>query len=210
MSIVNIIDTVTEWARVNICDGTRLKMPPDGDGDACPNAEQYDYREITPACFSLYMPTQEKLPPGVLSPIPSVVVRVLSGEDNLTENSGSLKMDMCFSTWNPGTYGKDILIPAKDHPGEMSLLPEEEAAGKFEIYTNGWRDVWNWVDKALRALESTTTLNGVIVDRTVPVTYGPLAEQEGIPDLYPLWFAWVAFSVVFPLNRYDAEVEQFL
>lgn len=210
MSIVNTLDKVVAWTQREICEGTKLKMPPDGDGDACPNAEEYRYREVTPACFPLFMPTQEKLPPKVLAPFPSIVVRILKGEDDTINGTGKLSMDMCFSTWNPGTYGKDILVPKEGESGTFQKLPDEEAEGIFRIYENGWRDVWNWVDKAVRALESTTNMAGIPIDHTVPVTYGPLQEQEGIPDFYPLWFAWVGFTVKLPLMRHDSELERFL
>lgn len=210
MSVVNALDRVVSWTRREICEDTKLKLPPDGDREECPNAEEYDYREVTPACFPLFMPTKEKLPPSVLSSIPSVVVRILKGEDNVTKGAGRLNLDMCFSTWNPGVYGKDILIPSEEKPGTFKVLPDEEAMGRFEIYSNGWRDVWNWVDKALRALESTTNMDGVVIDRAVPITYGPLQEQEGIPEFYPLWFAWIGFAVKIPLMRHDSELERFL
>ncbi len=210
MSIVNTLDKVVAWTRREICEGTKLKLPPDGDGDDCPNAEEYRYREVTPACFPLFVPTQEKLPPKVLMPIPSVVVRILKGEDDAMKRTGKMDMDMCFSTWNPGTYGKDMLLPKEGEPGTFQTLPDEEAKGLFDIYANGWRDVWNWVDKAVRALESTTNMDGIQIDHAVPITYGPLREQESIPDLYPLWFAWVGFSVKIQLLRHNGGLERFL
>lgn len=209
MSVVNILDRVTAWAQKEICEGITFKLPPDGDPEMQPNAEEYAYEEVTPACFPLYVPTQEKLPPNVLSSIPSAVVRILNGEDDVPQNSGKMKMDICFSVWNPGTYGRDIFAPV-DRAGEFHRLAGEEAAGKFDINPDGWRDVWNWVDRGLRALESTTNIDGIPLDRSVPITFGPLAEQEAIPDFYPVWFAWISFAVKYPLMRNDESLEQFL
>ncbi|MCB6992898.1 hypothetical protein LI177_05285 [bacterium 210820-DFI.6.37] len=209
MSVVNILDRVTDWAQKEICDGMKFKMPPDGDPELQPNAEDYKYEEATPTCFPLYIPTQEKLPPKVLSSIPSAVVRILKGEDSISKSSGKLKLDICFSVWNPGTYGKDIFIPT-DGTGTFRELTDEEAAGKFYINAGGWRDAWNWVDRGLRALESNTNISGIPIDRETSIEFGPLAEQEAIPDFYPMWFAWISFAVKYPLMRNDESLERFL
>jgi hypothetical protein len=44
----------------------------------------------------------------------------------------------------------------------------------------------------------------------VPVKYGPLTEQEAIPDFYPFWFTWVTFQLIYPLQRNDENIQQFL
>lgn len=205
MSIVKIIDDVTSWAQEEICAPVKLKCPPDGlDNEA--NDENYEYQLITPAAFPLYIPTKEKLPPKIISPIPSVCVRVLEGEETLAGNSGKLKLDMVFCTWNTGTHGKDVLLPAEKEPGYFQKLAAPEAAEYFERNAEGWRDAWNWVDVALRSLESTTDIAGHEIYIETPVKFGPITEQEDIPDLYPMWFAWISFAVKYPLIR---NVKQF-
>ena len=54
MSVVHAIDTVTEWARANICDHILLKQPP-ADMDAAMDSG-YEYTRVHPAAFPLYMP----------------------------------------------------------------------------------------------------------------------------------------------------------
>ena len=198
MSIVALVDSVTDWARQNICSKIKLKVPPDGELEATDAG--YKYQLANPAAFAMYIPTKEKLPQNILSPFPSVCVRILDGEDNLAGGNGKANVQLCFSAWNPGTHGEDVLMPV---PGD-SLRLVRWSGGKAEAYFrrtgDGWRDAWNLVDISLREIESVTNIGGYVVDRSVPVKFGPLTEQESIPDFYPFWFAWVSFAVTYPIT----------
>ena len=66
------------------------------------------------------------------------------------------------------------------------------------------------VDIALREVESVTNIDGLVIDRSVPVKFGPFTEQESIPDFYPFWFAWVSFSVSYPITRNIRDIENLL
>lgn len=208
MSVVNILDRVTDWARDNICSKIQLKMPPDDDRAATDAG--YDYELVTPAAFTMYVPTRDKTPPGVKSPIPSICVRCREGEDSLIESRGSISMEFCFSAWNPGVYGADVLRPVEGAELEARRWTGPEANDHFQRYGGGYRDVWNFVDIALREIESTTHIDGIEIDRNTPVKYGPLTEQESIPDFYPLWFAWVTFTLTYPIVRNNTDIENLL
>lgn len=208
MTVVGIIDTITDWARETICPQIRLKVPPDSETDA--TDADYVYQLANPAAFAMYVPTREKLPPNVLSPFPSICVRFMEGADDIGSFSGNIGIQLCFSAWDPGLHHKDILIPDKDNCLEYRQWSGREADAYFRRTGDGWRDVWNMVDIALRELESTTNIGGLVIDRGTAVKYGPLAEQDNIPDYYPFWFAWVSFSVQYPVTRNIAGVEQFL
>lgn len=99
MAVVTILDGVTAWVREVICSQIRLKVPP-ADEQAATDAG-YEYQLVTPAAFSLFVPTKEKLPPSVVSPIPSVCVRILEGADNLAASSGSIGVQLCFFHMEP-------------------------------------------------------------------------------------------------------------
>lgn len=60
-----------------------------------------------------------------------------------------------------------------------------EAEEYFDRNGDGWRDAWNFVDIALREIESRTNIAGYEIDRSTPVKFGPLTEQEAIPDFTP-------------------------
>ena len=208
MSVVHIIDTVTEWVRENVCSEIQLKVPPAD--ERAPTDAGYSYELATPAAFSMFVPAKDKLPPSILSPVPSVCVRFMEGAENLAGSSGSIGIQLCFSTWDPGIHGKDVFIPTDGKPGAFQRMSNEEAAEYFQRNGDGWRDAWNFVDIALRKLGNTLALNGIVIDRTTPIKFGPLTEQEAIIDYYPMWFAWVSFSVEYPLRRHVAELDKFL
>ena len=118
MAVVTILDGVTDWVREKICSQI-LKVPP-ADEQAATDAG-YEYQLVTPAAFPLFVPTKEKLPPSVTSPIPSVCVRIQEGVDDLTDSTGSIGVQLCFSTWDPGTHGADVLKPV---PGDSMRIQQ--------------------------------------------------------------------------------------
>ena len=65
-------------------------------------------------------------------------------------------------------------------------------------------------DIAIREIESVTHIDGLVIDRSVPVKFGPLTEQEAIPDYYPFWFAWVSFALQYPLSRNVEDLSKYL
>lgn len=205
MSVVHIIDTLTEWARENVCNKIKLKVPPlDGAFDDA----GYQYKLVNPAAFGMYLPTSEKLPPNIHNPFPSVCVGFSKGQDVLAENAASLNVQLSFATWDTGIHGKDIY--GKINYNEYQQWSGTEADAYFRRSGEGWRDAWNFVDIALRELESLTHIGGYVIDRSTPIEFGPLAEQEGIPNLYPFWFAWISFRIKYSIVRNDEKIQQYL
>ena len=202
MSIVKVLDSVRDWVQEKICPQIMLKVPAE---DIEPNDRDYDYKLVNPTAFTLFVPTKDKLPPPILSSFPSACVRFMEGADDMAANEGSIGIQLCFSAWNPGTHDKDVFHPA----GDGSFRQGTGGSG-FTPDGEGWRDVWNFVDIALREVESTTTIGGYVIDRSVPVKFGPLAEQEAIPDFYPLWFAWISFQLTYPIRRNNEDVQKYL
>jgi len=197
MSVVHLIDTMTEWARHNVCAHILLKQPP-ADMNA-PEDEGYKHALVNPAAFAMYVPTSEKLPPNIHAPFPSLCVRFMTGQDEPTGNEGFVDLQFVFSAWDPGTHGKDILNPTG--PETFKQWSGADAEAYFQRNGDGWRDAWNFVDIALRAVESITHVGEYTIDRATPIKFGPLTEQESIPDFYPFWFAWISFRVKYPLRR---------
>ena len=201
MSVVHVIDTLAAWAKQNICDNVKLKLPPK---NLEANDAEYSYETVTPSVFPMYVPTSEKLPPQIHSPFPSLCVRFIKGTDELSVNTGHMDVQFCFSAWDPGTHGQDVFQPN----GDMNFSKQETRT--FERNGDGWREVWNFVDTALRAVESVTNIEGYTIDRGTPIEYGPLTEQEAIPDFYPFWFAWLSFRVNYPLRRNIEDFQEYL
>lgn len=206
MAVVKILDDVTEWARKEICARVRLKAPPDDNAEAVDQG--YNYTLVTPAAFTLFVPAKDKLPPDIVSPIPSLCVRFIEGSNALDGSGGTITLQFAFSTWDVGEHGKDLLYPQDDGSYKQWTGPEAEAY--FKRTGEGWRDAWNFVDVALRAIENTTTIAGYAIDPLSPIEYGPLADQEAIPDYYPFWFCWVNFTLKYPLLRNVEDFREYL
>ena len=204
MSITRILDDVTEWAQKNICSKIELKVPPK---NTEPNDIDYEYQMANPVAFTMFVPTEDRLPKNIPSAFPSLCVRFIEGEDDLTRKKGAIGIQFLLSVWNPGMHSKDSFVQKGD-PFHWSV--DSGAGKKFERNGDGWRDVWNFTDIAVQAIESVTSISGYEIDRSVPVKFGPLTEQEAVPDYYPFWFTWVSFQLNYPLMRNAEDVQQFL
>lgn len=203
MSIVHNLDVITKWAHDNICNKVKLKLPDDNAVDA-----SYDYKLVTPAAFSLLLPSKDRMPPDVEAPIPSLCVQMTEGTD--LKNSGTMKLRFGFSAWSPGIHGKDMFIPKEATPGIYEQWDTDEARAHFRDDNRGWRDIWNFVDVALRELESTETIDCLRIVKEDGISFGPFAEKEVVPDFYPYWFAWVSFTVSYGITRNNPQVDKFL
>lgn len=217
MSIVNTLDRITEWAQKNLCEPVKFKTPPKEDeakvkktldrnlsGDQVNDGAGYEYKRITPIAFKWLVPSKDRIP-DVQSPFPSICVRLSEGDSE--RGSGTIPVELCFSVWNPGTHGSDIIKPLED--GSYEQWTGDDAKKFFERNNDGWRDVWNWVDLALREIESTDNLNGILIDRTT-VKYGPFKIEGEMADFYPFWFAYISFDVKYNVSRNVSRYDEFL
>lgn len=205
MSIVKLLDDVTKWAKDNICSKIELKVPPQN-GE--PNDNDYKYKTANPVAFTMFVPTEDRLPKNIPSAFPSLCVRFIEGEDNLTNTTGTIGIQFLLSAWNPGKHGSDTFVAKQGDPFNWFISPDVK--NQFERNGDGWRDIWNFTDIALQAVESETAISGYEIDRSVPVKFGPLTEQEAVPDYYPFWFTWVTFQLKYPLMRKIEDVQKYL
>lgn len=207
MPIVGSIKKVEKWLTENVCPLVKLKMPPEqeeADGGG------YAYRLVQPSAFSLFVPTKDRLPPGLPVRIPSVCVRLMEGYDSLIGASRTLRLNLGFSAWDPGLHGRDIWTPDKAEPGRFIHQLNEETEKFYRRHGEGWMDAWNFVDTAIREIENAEYIDGLRIVKEARVDFGPFAEQDAIPDFFPFWFAWVEFSVEEGIARTAREYEQYL
>lgn len=182
------------------------ELPDDNATDA-----SYPYKLVNPTAFSLFVPSKDRLPPKVPAPIPSVCVQIVEGADSLTMSSRSIKIRLCFSAWDPGYHGRDIFKPKNDGSGAYIQWQNEEAVAFFEKNGEGWRDAWNFVDTALRMIENAEYIGPLLrVMKEDGITFGPVSEQDAVPDFYPYWFAWVEFAVEETLTRTPKDYQHLL
>ena len=195
MTLTSIIDKVTEWAQTAICDKLSLKLPDDDRND-----NEFPGTMTTPTAFAMFVPAQDRLPPRARAPIPSLCVQLKDGKDALAEGKRTLKMRFSLAAWNPGEHGGDASDPV-EQPGTLggkSYKPRTDP-DKLNQYTrnmDGWRDLWNFADKALQELEGAEYIGGLrLVKENDGITYGPFTEEGTIWDYYPYWFLWIDFTL---------------
>ena len=210
MTIPQCIDRVTDWINESICPKIKLKLPDDAQ-----NGREYKVEAVNPTAFAMYQPGKDKLPPGVIAPFPSVVVQLLEGSDNMTERNGRMKLQLSFTAWNPGNHAGELTRATKTTTasGSEDLDVHIEGVASEQSFTRnaeGWKDVWDFVDRALREIENAEYLNGLRVVKELPITYGQFQQEGQISDLYPYWGAWVIFTIERGLARTGASYSKFL
>ena len=104
---------------------------------------------------------------------------------------------------NPAAFS--LFVPSKDRtpPNIAAPIPSvcvQLVQGDVKN-GEGWRDAWNFVDTALRRIENAEYLGDLRVIKEEGISFGPVAEQDAVPDFYPYWFAWAEFSVEEALTR---------
>lgn len=186
MTITQSLEALSTWLAENVCPKIDLKCPSDN------NAEHYE--TVKPASFAMYLPTKEKLPPGIKAESPSVVTQLIEGTHTMTEGRTRLKLQLSFTSWNPGI-----------HPGESST-----GAKTLERNSEGWKDVWNFVERALQEIENAEYLNGLRVVKEQGITFGQFQQEEQVSDLYPYWSAWAILTVEQGLARTAEAYKEFL
>lgn len=223
-TIVDTLDKITAWTQINICNPVDFKLPPiiknqendeirriverdiSGDiGDAGKDGAGYEYKRVTPVAFTWFFPSKDKLPPNIKAPTPAVCVRLSDGNDN--RNIGNMNIELCFAVWNPGTHGSDIIFPSESE--SYTQWTGEEASEYFERNAEGWRDVWNWVDLALRKIESAESISGIMIDKS-SIKFGAFKTEGLMVDFYPFWHSYISFDISRSIVRNVKEYEDFL
>lgn len=178
MTIINILDEVRNWLENEICEGFTFKKDP-GKEEAID--ETYNFELVKPKAFILYPPFEEKFP--------SVTVQFGNGVQSKFEESGELKLRFLFATWNPGLHQRYGVDPI------------------FEVNAEGWRDVWNFIDFTLRKLTNTHSISPKIrIKHEDKINFGPMTENETIPNYYPYWCAWIEFTIQYGVNSINEDI----
>lgn len=193
MTTKQIIEDITLWTDENICKKIKLKLPDDDTNDG-----RYELQTVTPAAFPLFVPAKDRMPPNIQAPIPSVAVQLIEGSENLKKGERRLRIRLCLSTWNPGTHPGERLYPDRDESklGGYTYQMGDASKEKYQRNYDGWKDLYNFQDIALAALEGTEFFAGIRIDMDEPVTYGPFTEEGVIWDYYPYWSGWIAFTAI--------------
>lgn len=180
MQLNEVIDNLTVWIQLNLCDDMKLLKPSDGKMSS-------EYELVTPTAFPLYVPPKDQLPPDITQQIPSICLQLKEGSDDMVKGTRSLDIRLAFSTYRPGRF-KEV------EDAEGNTLVE------FTRDAEGWKELWLWVSKSVHKIQSEMYIEGVKVDRSTPVKYGHFQIDENIVEAYPMWYAWVTFTVTCGLS----------
>ena len=181
MAVIKQLDKIKNWLETEICSQFKFKQADDDNVDAT-----YPYELVNPNVFILYVPPKELI--GEKNRVPSICLQFEEGNESLSATSGVLNLRLQFSIFNPG----------------------EHNFGEFKRDTEGWRDVWNFIDYIMERLRSTELIDGIRIIKENGIKYGPISDQGQIPNFYPYYFAWVSFSVEYGIPTSKAQIRNLL
>lgn len=190
MSIVQTVDRIAHWLEKEICEDWKLKPAPNG-----PDTVDYDYKLVKPCVWPLYDPIYANdHAPNVQTLAPSILVQVKNGTDAMVDGKRTYNVRLSFNVYDPGVHGEDWIYPYCDVETRKVLYRRGDH-GSFEVQFDGWRDVWNLIDRTVRIIENHEAIDGLPIVKSEGVSFGPFNYADEIPDMYPLWMAWVEFQV---------------
>lgn len=206
MAITSDLDNIVKWFEQEVCPSIQLKVPDDTKNDG-----GYSVAISAPAAFAMYIPTQDRKPPDVAAPIPSLCVQLLKGKHAPAQHMGQMTIQLALATWNPGEHGGEKAVPVENPDALGGFSYKREPSEEFKRSLEGWRDVWNFTDRVLAALENTEYIAGMRLVKENGIEYGPFTEDGALVSYYPYWFCWVQFTLEHGLARQiPEEYEKFL
>lgn len=188
MTIVQCLNSLSDWLKDNVCSKILFKCPSDDR-----QATDYDFELVHPQSFAMFIPGTDKLPPGVKSECPCVTVQLMDGSDNLLKSNSSLNVRLCFLVWNPGV-----------HPDENGMTEG------YRRSADGWQDVWSFLERAVNDIENAQYINGMRLRVENGVQYGQFSKDGQVAEMYPYFYAWATMTFERGIARPSAACSQFL
>lgn len=190
MSMVHTLDKVAHWLEKQVCENWELKEP----GSPVDTVD-YDYKLVKPNVFAYYVPVDPaKRPPNIKSVVPSICVQPVDATDDLVGQSRIIKLRLSLAAYDPGIHGKDWIYPYCDvETGQVRYRRGDP--GTFEHAIDGWRDIWNFVDRTVRIIENNESMASMPIDKETGVSFGPFSFDADSPLFGIYWDAWIEVSV---------------
>ena len=181
MAVVKQLDIIKSWLEKEICSQFKFKQADDDHVDA-----SYKYNLVNPNVFILYVPPKEFLEIDE-NRVPSICIQFEDGQESFSDKGGALSIRLIFSIFNPG----------------------EHTEGSYKRNTEGWRDVWNFIDYTMERIRNTELIDDLRIVKENGIKYAPIIEDGGqIP--YPYYFAWISFSVEYGIPSSKEEIRHLL
>lgn len=188
MTIVQSLETLAKWLQENVCPKLTFKRPSDTRQDT-----YYDYEEVHPTAFAMFLPGSDKLSSGADSQCPYILVQLVDGSHDLINPKGRLEVQLSFMVWEPGI-----------HPDENGMREG------YKRTADGWKDVWELLERTVAEIENAEYLNGLRFVKENGVKYGQFSKDGQIADMYPYYYAWATMTIERGVNRIDAAYSEFL
>lgn len=167
-TITATVDDLVRFVQKKIAPKLEYNVPPQGGA-----IEGVTIERDHPTVFPFYIPSEDRLTDGQHQS-PSIAVQVHEGAD---ERRGSrvFNVRLVLMIWAPGEWDDD---------------------GAFTRTMDGWRELFNGLDKIVKEIETAETIAECDVDYESGIRYGFLDIDGEIPDLHPFWFGRVDFRLV--------------
>ena len=196
MKITENIEKLTRWVQDNICSQIELLKPNDNQ-----MSSNYEIEYVHPKAFSLYIPAKDCLPPGTDTKLPAVCIQLVDGNDNLKTDEEILNIRLAFAVWRPGKYIVEDIEKDGETVKHQSLITN----------TDGWKDVWNFLQKAKKTIQKQMYIEGMKVDRNEVMKFGFFTVDETMVNAYPEWYAWLSFRLKYGLSAMpENDIQKFL
>lgn len=208
MSIVNSLERAGAWLADEVCKGVELKpMSPDA-----PQSQKFDYHLVRPSVHVVYMPSHTDKPPDMEATVPAIVIQLMESKDDLLNQTRQYNLRLSFTAWDPGLHGPDVINPVDgdDVPDGSVGSYELGPPGTCRTNGDGWRDAFNFMDRALRIIENKERLGSLGLVKSEGISFGNFEWQNAPDELFPFWLCWARLSVEERLTRNRLEIDEML
>lgn len=199
MSVVDSLETMASWLREHACEGVKLKpMDPDA-----PEDDAFDYQLVKPEVHTLMVPSHKHKPPGMVATVPAIVIQLTGIKDDGKTQLREIGLRLSFTAFDPGIHAEDMIVPIEGERSSKGFGPvyRLDDGRKFTVNYDGWRDAFNFMDRAVRVIESAGAIGDYPLKPGSEINLGNYEYQDSADELYPFWLCWCSLTVLEPLVR---------
>lgn len=144
---------------------------------------------------------------------PDILKPKTSGQSDSEDAEGTETEDAApgdTESGMPGDQESEDEDAAGPNSGDLPQKYVPGDPGTFVPTNDGWRDVWNFVDRTLRIIESAEAIGCVSLDRAQGIKFGSFDEQEKPPQYWAYWQAWAELTLIESIIRSRPQIDQYL
>lgn len=202
--LTQVLETLCNWLNEEVCSQIKLFAPNDDSSRTPPKL-------VHPTAYPLFIPDKTYLPQGQ-TPLPAVVVQVLTGSDDLFKHIRTYQLRLVLISSAHGYYDaldfikhdKEEKAPTGDLPYDFYQAAQDAQKGTYKRNLDGWKDNANFLEVILTAFEQTEFIGE---DKTIrlkkedKIGFGHFQDEYQILSFYPYWISYINFSIEVGLIR---------